>query len=82
MTTRILRPAQLYRTKRGEGKLAVGHTKFEKHFVLHDDDDPCVPGTNVPRLRAVALGERAIGFFEDEVDALIEGLRQHRDAVN
>jgi len=27
------------------------------------------------------LGERAVGFFEDEVAALIEGLRAHRDAA-
>jgi hypothetical protein len=80
--TRILRAAQLHRTKKGgEGLFGVGVTKFNEDFVLHDENDPYVPGTKVRRLRRVPLGERAFGFFEDETYALVEGLRTHRDAA-
>jgi hypothetical protein len=33
----------------------------------------------VPRLRLVKIGERAVAAFDDEVDALVEGLRAARD---
>ena len=33
-----------------------------------------MPGTNVPRLRPVPLGPRAVGFFNDELQDLIEAL--------
>jgi hypothetical protein len=77
--TRIVRPTELYRTKESEGVLGIGHSKFAEHYILRDESDPFVPGTKVRRLRPMKLGERAIGFFEDEVAALIEGLRAHRD---
>ena len=40
-----------------------------------------VPGTNVPRLRPVPLGPRAVGFFNDELQSLIEALRRFRDGA-
>jgi hypothetical protein len=75
---RILRPAQVHGPN---NKIPVGHTKFFEDMVYHEGGDEFVPGTKIRRLRRVPLGERAIGFLEDEVDALIEGLRAHRDAV-
>ena len=49
--------------------------------MLKDNNDSFVPGTDdtVRRVRPVALGSRAVGFFNDELDVLIEGLRQQRD---
>jgi hypothetical protein len=40
-----------------------------------------VPGTTIRRLKPVQLGERAIGFFEDEADELLENLRRFRDGA-
>ena len=60
------------------GKLGVGRTKFWQDLVFNGTDE-FVPGTDVPRLQLVSLGKRAKGAFEDEVDALIEGLRRWRD---
>jgi hypothetical protein len=80
-TTRILRPAQLHRTKKGEGLLGIGHSKFCEDYILHDENKPFIPGTKIRRLKPMKLGDRAVGFFEDEVLALIEGLRKHRDST-
>jgi len=35
----------------------------------------------VPRLKPYRLGPRAVGFFESDVDALLEGLRAEGDAT-
>jgi hypothetical protein len=63
-------------------RVGVGITKFGEDFV-DKGDDPFVPGTDdrVRRVRSVPLGERAVGFFSDEIDQLIEQLRAWRDAV-
>jgi hypothetical protein len=72
----ILRPKAVY----GPGNpVPVGHSKFHDDFVLHDESNPYVPGTTIPRLRSVPLGGRAIGFFDDEIAALVEALRAWRD---
>jgi predicted DNA-binding transcriptional regulator AlpA len=60
-------------------RIGVKKTKFLDDFVLHSDSDPFIPGTDIPRLRKVQLGERAVGFFDDEVDAVIEAFRDFRD---
>jgi hypothetical protein len=57
-------------------RLGVGNTVFHAKFV----GEGFVPGTDVPRLKPVPLGLRSVGYFSDEIDALIEGLRRHRDA--
>ena len=62
-------------------RLAVGLTKFNSEFVDHGDGKDAVPGTDIPRLRPVRLGAKAIGFFSDETDALIEALRRRRDTT-
>jgi hypothetical protein len=75
-TTRILRPAQVHGP---HGIIPVGHTKFHEDFRYHPGGDKFIPGTKIPRLRHVQLGERAIGFFEDETVAVAEALRRLRD---
>jgi hypothetical protein len=62
-------------------RLGVGKTKLIDDYLLRDEADPFVPHTNqaVLRIRAVRLGEMAIGLFSDEIDDLIESLRRWRD---
>jgi len=64
------------------GRIGVGLSHFDENYVLKDADDRFVPGTDgkVQRVRPVSLGERAIGFFSDEIDRLIEQLQKWRDA--
>jgi hypothetical protein len=72
----ILRPKDVF----GPGKpLPIGQTNFDQNYVLRDEADPYVPGTTIPRLRPTQLGPRAIGYFDDEVFALVENLRRLRD---
>jgi hypothetical protein len=61
-------------------RLGIGLTKFYEDFIDHGDGD-VIPGTDIPRLRAVPLGAVSTGFFSDEVDRLIEALRRWRDAA-
>jgi hypothetical protein len=76
--TKILRASSIY----GRGNpLPVGKTSFFSNFVQRGDGHDHVPGTKVPRLRLVRIGLRSTGAFEDEVNALIEGLRAERDAT-
>jgi predicted DNA-binding transcriptional regulator AlpA len=60
-------------------KVGVGRSNFHENYTFKKGGGECVPNTNVPRLRPVVLGPRARGFLDDEVDALIEGLRRQRD---
>jgi hypothetical protein len=64
-------------------RIGVGRTKFDEDYVLKDEADPFVPGTNgqVNRLRPVSMGERTRAFFSDETDTLIKELRALRDAT-
>jgi hypothetical protein len=71
---RLLRPKEIYQ------RLGLGHTKVQTDYFFHQGGDPFIPGTRVRRLKLVHLGPRSVAALEDEVDALIEGLRQHRDA--
>ena len=48
-------------------RLGVRQTALHENFI------------KTGRLRFVKLGARAVGAIEDEVDALIEELRQERD---
>jgi predicted DNA-binding transcriptional regulator AlpA len=59
-------------------RLGVGKTMFDENYVDRGSN-PVVPNTDIPRLRPVQLGPRAIGFFSDEIDDLIEALRRLRD---
>jgi hypothetical protein len=58
--------------------LGVGRTNFTDNYVYREGTDATVPGTDVPRLRPVPLGPRAVGFFNDELQSLIEALRRFR----
>jgi len=78
MPKRIIRVNQLYGRN---GVIPVGPTKFYEDFVHHPGGEENVPGTNVPRLKLVSLGDRAKGAFEDESDALVEALRAHRNSA-
>jgi hypothetical protein len=59
--------------------LGVGNTHFYEAYVYRGDDE-FIPGTDVRRLRPVPLGERAVGYFVDEIQALAADLRRWRDA--
>lgn len=64
-----------------EGILPFGCSYVYENLILHSDTDPYVPGTKVHRLKLLRLSATAAAAFSDEVDALIEGLRAHRDSA-
>ena len=66
------------RAKPGK-RLASAEPTFTDNYVYREGAGATVPGTNVPRLRPVPLGPRAVGFFNDELQNLIEALRRFRD---
>jgi hypothetical protein len=70
--------ANILRGRSAWQKVGVGRTYFFENFVLKNDSDPFVPNTDgkVRRARPIPLGERNIGFIDDELDALIEALRE------
>ena len=76
----IIRQTKLYNAKGTNGVFGVGKSKYFDDFVFHDESDPYIPGTTVPRLRLASLGKQTRVAFEDEVVALIEALRAERDA--
>jgi hypothetical protein len=75
----ITRANLLYNRPGCPGLLGISRSTFYENFILHSADDPLIPGTNVPRLRLLHLSATATAAFNDEVDALIEGLRRFRD---
>jgi hypothetical protein len=79
MANGMTRPCKLY--GRG-GRLGIGRSKFYQDYVYDPKigGEQFIPGTTVPRLKLVNLGERAHAAFDDEIDALIEALRAERDA--
>jgi hypothetical protein len=63
------------------GRIPVSKTVGYENYI-HDkngDDEQFVPGTKVPKLRTYHAGPNTVVVFDDEVDALIEGLRAERD---
>jgi predicted DNA-binding transcriptional regulator AlpA len=73
---------RILRSKEAWAKLGCGKTKFEEDYRFHSDDKPNVPGTDIPRVKEIPLGDRFIGFLEHEVDALIDALAKRRDTVS
>jgi len=74
----ILRAKDVYGLD-GNKPIPVGRSKFFEDYV-ENGKDKFVAGTdNVPRLPAVPLGERAIGFFSDKIEALQEALSKLRN---
>jgi predicted DNA-binding transcriptional regulator AlpA len=70
LSHRWLGPPQLTNIIRAPAawrRLGVGKSKFYEDFV------------RTGLLRSVKLGRRATGFFDDEIDALIEKIRRERD---
>jgi hypothetical protein len=76
--TKLLRLPQVCGRDR---PIPVGRTKFREDYLFDakNPEEQFLPGTTIPRLRAVKIGRRAIGFLSDEVEALIEALRRERD---
>ena len=75
-----MKPQKILRPKASYEKLACGKTKFDEDYRYHSPDNSFVPGTDIPRLKPIPLGERNIGYLEHEVDALIAALAKLRDA--
>jgi predicted DNA-binding transcriptional regulator AlpA len=73
MAKRIVRKKEAY------DRLGCGHSKFHTHYLFRTAADPYVPETQIPRLKAIPLGVRDIGFLESEVDSLIDALAALRD---
>jgi hypothetical protein len=75
------RPATKKRrgTPERSGRLGISRSTFHDNFVLHSAADPYVPNTNVPRLKLLHLAPNAAAAFNDDIDALEEGLRRWRD---
>jgi hypothetical protein len=69
-------PRKILRPKAAYEKCGCGKTKFDEDYRHRDDGDPHVPGTQVKRVRPVNLGPRNIGYFEHELDELLDGLRK------
>jgi hypothetical protein len=63
------------------GKIPVKHTKAYDDFIYHPGGERNITGTNIPRLRRVNLGPRAIGFIDTEVDAVVAALAARRDTA-
>ena len=61
--------ANIVRPSAAWRRLGIGRSKFYVDFV------------RAGRLRPVKLGKRASGFFDDEIDALVEEIRRERDAA-
>ena len=71
---------KIERPRAARARVGVGKTMFDENYVDRGGN-PLVPNTDIARLRPVQLGPRAIGFFSDEIDNLIEALRRLRDAT-
>ena len=66
------------RPKTAAKAFGVGKTLFSNNYVLRDPAQPHIPGTSIPRLRPIPLGEKAIGFFSDEIAAVQDALGKLR----
>ena len=75
----MTRVGRLFNRKGQPGRIPVGHSYFYQAIVHHSDDDLFIGDTDVPRLKLIRLGPNAVFAFDDEVDAVIEGLRHWRD---
>jgi hypothetical protein len=60
------------------GVVPVGRTKFFDDFVLNSEADPFVPNSEIPRLKLIPLGERAMALDLDEVNSFVDQLKQLR----
>jgi predicted DNA-binding transcriptional regulator AlpA len=74
-----MKPKRIARRKEACARLGCGKTKFDEDYEYHDPADPCVPGTEIPRLKPIHLGPRNVGFLDAEIDELIDALAALRD---
>ena len=81
MARGITRTNQLYNVPGRPGILAIGKSALYENFILKDEANPYVPGTNVRRLKLLHIAANATAVFDDELGALIEGLRRCRDSA-
>jgi hypothetical protein len=80
---------QILREPQACARLACKRTKFRSDYRFNtatiQPDDPAsgphVPGTQIPRLKPIALGVRNIGYLSTEIDKLIAALADLRDAA-
>jgi hypothetical protein len=63
------------------GKIPVGHSKAYEDYIARPGRESNIPGTNIPKLRLIPLGPRAVGGREDEVDAIVDALSALRDTT-
>jgi hypothetical protein len=71
----------MVRPKAAQARLGVSKSAFYDNFVQKPGGPEIVPGTRaVRRLRRMKINARVSGFFDDEIDALIEAMRAERDA--
>jgi hypothetical protein len=75
----ITRISNLFNRKGRPGVFGISRSTFHDNFVLHSAADPFIPGTDVPRLKLLHLAPNAAAAFNDEVQAVVEGLRRWRD---
>jgi hypothetical protein len=75
----ITRISNLYNKKGRAGLFGISRSTFFDNFVLHSEADPFIPRTNVRRLRLLHLAPNAAAAFNDEIDAVLDGLRRWRD---
>ena len=72
---------KILRSKATQERFGVAKTAFHDNFVWHPGSPDIVAGTKaVPRLRPAMINDKVRGYFEDEVIAVIEGIRAERDA--
>jgi hypothetical protein len=58
------------------GVFPVSRAKGYRDFVLTDPSNPCIPGTDIPRLRLTYLGPKSVGVDDEERHRLIEALKE------
>jgi predicted DNA-binding transcriptional regulator AlpA len=62
-------------------RLGIGKSQFYDRYVYREGGPKFVACTeSVPRLRAVPITARILGFIDAEVDAVIEAMADERDS--
>jgi hypothetical protein len=71
----------ILRPKLAQQRLGIGKSAFFANFVYRPGGPEFVEGTRaVPRLRPVPITGRIDGFVDVEIDEVIQGIRDERDA--
>jgi predicted DNA-binding transcriptional regulator AlpA len=63
------------------GMIPVQKTVAYDKFIYRPGEPENIPDTNIPKAKPVALTERAVGFIEAEIIAIIEALAKHRETL-